>query len=336
MPMQRWLGLETRYLTALKAIDTERSFRGAAERLGYVQSAVSQQLAALERIVGARLVERARGRADVHLTPAGKVLLQHADRMFDQLRAARMDFDGLSRWQPGLLRVGAFESVATSVLPAALQALARDQPSLRLTVSEFHSDVPFFSAIAQGDLDVAFAELPLLAGPFELAELAADPIVLLVHANSELVADGVTPTLERIARLPLARPDRRGNKAIEQRLREASPTPVRWFDLQTNAAVQALVSAEVAAAITPLLAVDLDDPRTVALALDDVFPARTLALYWKRDWLSEGQLDAFVRAVRVACRRVIRRDLQRLGSKGGLASSAQSPEVGRQLGVCAA
>src|SRR2546423_13728784 len=74
MEPDRWLGIELRHLTALEAVSRTGSFGRAAKSLGYTQSAVSQQIAALERIVGARLVERPGGPRPVSLTEAGEPL----------------------------------------------------------------------------------------------------------------------------------------------------------------------------------------------------------------------------------------------------------------------
>jgi DNA-binding transcriptional LysR family regulator len=84
-----WLGVELRYLVTLRAVADEHSFRGAAERLGYTQSAISQQIIRLERSVGARLVRRSRGQPHVTLTEAGAVLVEHTDRILAELAAAR-------------------------------------------------------------------------------------------------------------------------------------------------------------------------------------------------------------------------------------------------------
>ena len=73
MDADRWLGLDLRHLIALKAIADEGSFGKAAERLGYTQSAISQQIAALERIVGLRLIERPGGPRPISLTEAGRI-----------------------------------------------------------------------------------------------------------------------------------------------------------------------------------------------------------------------------------------------------------------------
>jgi molybdate transport repressor ModE-like protein len=89
--MDIWTGVEVRHLSALLAVAEERSFRRAARRLGYTQSAISGQIASLERIVGERLVERGRGTTRVALTPAGDVLVRHAVLVTAQLTEARAE-----------------------------------------------------------------------------------------------------------------------------------------------------------------------------------------------------------------------------------------------------
>ena len=83
-----------RHLVALDAVAREGSFRRAAERLGYVQSAISHQIAALESLVGQRLIDRSRGTRPLMLTPAGEVLLAHASLVIAQMRAAQADMSG--------------------------------------------------------------------------------------------------------------------------------------------------------------------------------------------------------------------------------------------------
>ena len=75
----QWLGVELRHLAALEAVVEEGSFGRAARRLGYTQSAVSQQIAQLEKVVGAKLLERPGGPRAVSPTDAGRLLLRHAD-----------------------------------------------------------------------------------------------------------------------------------------------------------------------------------------------------------------------------------------------------------------
>ena len=99
MANDQWLGIELRHLAALEAVAREGSFRRAATSLGYVQSAISQQIAALERAVGQRLVERSRGGVRVELTEAGELVLQHADAILARLKAAQADVAALAAGQ---------------------------------------------------------------------------------------------------------------------------------------------------------------------------------------------------------------------------------------------
>ena len=108
-----WQGVEVRHLAALSAIAREGSFRSAAEALGYVQSAVSQQLAQLEALVGEQLVVRRPGSAPVALTNAGELLLAHAEEIMARFDAAHAELSALgetsgtgcgsessNRWKP--------------------------------------------------------------------------------------------------------------------------------------------------------------------------------------------------------------------------------------------
>jgi len=101
-----WAGIELRHLVALDAVAREGSFRRAATRLGYVQSAISHQIAALESLTGKRLIERSRGTRPLSLTDAGEILLAHADAVIARVRVAQAELAALDGNGPAVLRVG--------------------------------------------------------------------------------------------------------------------------------------------------------------------------------------------------------------------------------------
>ena len=117
----QWLGVEVRHFAALDAVAREGSFGRAADRLGYTQSAVSQQIATLEKIVGETLVERPGGPRAVSLTEAGALLLRHAEAIVARLDAARADIAALRAGETGTLRVGTYQSVGARVLPGVMR-----------------------------------------------------------------------------------------------------------------------------------------------------------------------------------------------------------------------
>ena len=126
MEPDSWLGVEVRHFAALEAVAREGSFGRAAASLGYTQSAISQQIQTLERLVGERLVERPGGPRAVSLTEAGTLLLRHAEAIVSRLHAAQADMAALAQGQGGRLRVGTFQSVGARVLPAVMRRFSAD------------------------------------------------------------------------------------------------------------------------------------------------------------------------------------------------------------------
>src|SRR4249919_3361286 len=132
MESDSWLGVELRHFLALEAVARKGSFGKAALALGYTQSAVSQQIAALERIVGQRLVERPGGPKPVSLTEAGALLLRHAESIVARLQAAQADLRALQAGEAGTLVVGAFQSVGARVLPELMRRFTEQWPHIEV------------------------------------------------------------------------------------------------------------------------------------------------------------------------------------------------------------
>ena len=116
---------DTRQLVALLAVVDTGTFSAAALQLGYTQSAVSQQIASLERAVGSPLFERRGGPRHVRRTPIGEALLVHARAVVARLNAAQADIAAIRAGERGTLRVGTLQSVGTKVLPRCFGASGR-------------------------------------------------------------------------------------------------------------------------------------------------------------------------------------------------------------------
>jgi len=207
----QWHRIELRHLLCLEAIAEEPSFVAAARRLGYVQSAVSQQLSALESLTGTRLVQRSRGTRGAVLTSDGAQFLRRAQAVLAEMRSAAIDCG-----QPAALRIAAERHVLVTRLIAALgrapsafdEGLAHDRVLHMLAHGE--SD----AGCVVGDVPAAFARVALYRDrwvavsrtgdetPVDVAELnVADHICLrgiaadfpLAHSLPPPVAVAETP-----------------------------------------------------------------------------------------------------------------------------------------------
>ncbi|MEU5269771.1 LysR family transcriptional regulator [Streptomyces hygroscopicus] len=138
-------------LRVLRQIAESGSFTAAAARLGYTQSAVSRQAAALEHSAGTTLFER---RPDgVRLTPAGLTLLRHAHTILASLAAAERELTGTVP-RTEVVRLGAVQSAGSVTLPAALARLAAADPQITVTTREGTTPA-LIRALRAGSLDLA-------------------------------------------------------------------------------------------------------------------------------------------------------------------------------------
>jgi DNA-binding transcriptional LysR family regulator len=127
--------LDLRRLKLLRELDARGTIHGAARALDYTPSAISQQLAVLEKEAGATLLERA-GR-NVRLTDAGKLLVRHAASLMDGMEAAEAELAGLAAGRPaGTVRVASFQSAFLRMVAPAIAALAETHPDVRVEATE--------------------------------------------------------------------------------------------------------------------------------------------------------------------------------------------------------
>jgi molybdate transport repressor ModE-like protein len=291
MESDRWLGVELRHFLALEAVARTGSFAKAAASLGYTQSAVSQQIAALERMVGQRLVERPGGPKPVSLTEAGRLLLTHADAIAARVAAAQADLDALGKGEAGTLQVGVFQSVGQRILPELMRRYLGAWPEVEVTLTESADDEELLALVERGELDLTFADLPLTEGPFEWVELLRDPYVLVVAADSPFAERERPPTLREIADLDLI--SHKHCRTVK-RLEPMFGRPVDFvFRSDHNQTVQALVAAGVGSALVPRLTMDPDDPTTAVIEMPKL-PPRVIALAWHRDRYRTPAARAFV------------------------------------------
>ncbi len=301
MTADHFADLEFRHLLSFKAVAETGSFHEAAEQLDYTQSAVSQHVAALEAILGVRLLDRSRGRRTVELTEAGSLLLRHADAVVSRLQAARADLRAYSEGATGHLRVGTYQSVGAKVLPAALGIFTSQWPGVRVHVVETNSDDGLMNLVESGDLDLSFAVYPLAQGPFQGVELLRDPYVVVVPAGSPEARLGRKMTGREISAMPLIGFRHcRSTGAAEEYLRADGGNPQWVFRSDDNTTVQAMVAAGIGVALVPRLTVDETDESVAILATD--VPPRVLALAWHRDRYRSHAQRSFVDLALQVCR----------------------------------
>lgn len=283
--------IELRHLTALQTVSEAGTFGRAAEVLGYSQSAVSQQIAALERAIGASVFDRPGGPKPVTLTPVGELLVRHAATVQRDLANAASEVEQLLAGELGTLTIGTFQSVSVAVLPQIIERLRRARPDLTIELFESDDNEVLGDRLRSGELDLTFVVEAWHTPGVTAETLYVDPFVLTSRADE---STGPTVRYEAIIDAPLiGQPSNQCQILIDRALRAGGVEPAYVFRTSDNAAVQAMVRAGMGQAVMPLLAVDVSDTELCFRELDPPIPPRHIQLAWPTDRTQNPAAGAF-------------------------------------------
>jgi DNA-binding transcriptional LysR family regulator len=292
--------IELRGLRALIAVSDHGSFRSAAAALGYTQSAVSHQIAELERAVGTSLFTRPGGRGHVALTRAGEVAYAHARRVLAELEALDASVQSTERGERTVVRVGVFQTAAAELLPTALRLLRDEWPGVEVVLTDTADDPKLVELLAQGRLDLALTINQQPDDRIELIRLFEDPWVILTHRDSEL-ASAERASFDLLDGADVVAWTSRWavQGELEAAWRRRGITPKVVYRTDDNLALQRLVAAGLGhACIGRLAARRAVDPALTWLAPPDILTQRTVALAHPR----RRHLAAAARALSSALR----------------------------------
>lgn len=267
---------ELRHLKAMAAIADEGSFIRAAARLGYTQSTISQQIAALERAVGGPVFERPGGPKPVRITPLGSVVLAEGR---DLLTKADALVEAVDRFKAGEGRIdiGTFQSVSTVILPSVVRQLRDEYPDCDIRLSEEETDQPRI-----GDLDLLFYD-GLIDDDVEHVKLLDDPYLLVAAAGA--FPEGPV-SLDRLDHEPMVAWPLKGDQAgMERALTGGGARPQIVFRTAVNDAQMSMVLAGLGSTVMPWLAIRgagvVTDARLSIHELRPSVPARPIYLHWR-------------------------------------------------------
>jgi DNA-binding transcriptional LysR family regulator len=261
--------LDPRRLRVLREVATRGSFAAAAEALAFTSSAVSQQVAALERETGTRLVER--GVRPVRLTDAGRALVAHAEAVLARLEEAQQELGEIAALRRGRLRLASFPTAIATLVPRAVALFRERHPDVELTVLDDHRQ-GLLPRLEHWELDLALIydheALPEAAVRLERTHLLDDPFDLIVPQRHRL-ARRASVALEELAGETWigGTPDGAYARIVLHGCRTAGFEPRVVFGSDDYNAVQAFVAVGLGVAMLPRLALAFPRPGLARVTL---------------------------------------------------------------------
>ncbi|MCL4465002.1 MAG: LysR family transcriptional regulator [Chloroflexi bacterium] len=247
--------LNFHHLTVFRAVAKKLSYSRAAEELLISQPAVSRQVGALEREVGADLLGQVGNR--VYLTEAGRVVLAYAERVAELTRETARALAELDDLERGYLRLGASSTPGAYLLPAVLAAFRAAHPGVDLTVRVANSQVIEEEVLA-GRLDLGFVGARFLPG-LQMRPYAKDELALVVAPGHPFAAlSAVTPAQLAGADLVVREEGSGTRRVVDGELAPLSFPAGRRLELNGCEAVKHAAIAGLGAAVVSARSVALE------------------------------------------------------------------------------
>lgn len=272
--------LDVKRLTVLREVARYGSFSAAAESLAYTQSAVSQQMAALEREAGTRLVER--GARGVTLTEAGRALVAAADVVLQRLTDAELELDAIAGIRAGRVRLAAFQSVAASIMPVAIAGFRAQYPGVEIEM--YPAEPPeALQMLRAGEVDIALildgSPAVQYGAAVDQVTLLEDPMHVVLPIDHPAAAGGGSVKLSQLAGeqwMMGSGGDCPDTSLFWGACRKAGFEPSVPFNLDDYNAIQGFVAAGMGVAVIPEVALKAIRDDVVVRPIAPKPPARRI------------------------------------------------------------
>lgn len=296
--------IDVRRLRLLRELDSRGTVAATAAALHLTPSAVSQQLSALAKETGVRLLDPAGRR--VRLTPAARVLLDHADAIFAQLERAEADLAAFDEGRVGSVTVAAFPTAIAGIVVPALAALRESRPRLRMTVLDL-PEPDCFDLLVAGDIDVTVSitysaarpadrrlmEIPLMDDPLDIA---------LPREHPYAAADAVPLAVLNQETFISSRPGTPCNEVALGACAAAGFVPRIEHRTDDFAAVYGLIAAGCGVGFIPRLAGLSSTPQVVLRPIAEPIPVRPIFAAIRRGSQQAPHVSAALAAIVDAAR----------------------------------
>jgi len=285
--------MELRQLRYLLTVADEGNFTRASEKLFISQSALSQQIQALESDVGTILVNRSR--RGITLTEAGQILYQHAKHALYEIEEAQTAINELQGLQRGELHIGVVQTVNAYLMPSIVAEFMAHYPAIKLSISELSAD-DIELGLETGDLHVGIGFTPPTNPSIQAKPLFDESLVLVIREDHQFAQENSLP-VSQLHDLPMIMLAQSfcTRRLWEDNARLAGAQPQIILELNTVSSILSAVLKTGMATILPHLTLNEErSTQLIKVALIDPRPSREVSILWHSDHYICSASQAFI------------------------------------------